>query len=38
MDFIEGSEKLSGERRFGYGIDVLRAWCAFKDTDRNMSI
>jgi isoleucyl-tRNA synthetase len=37
-DFLEGSAKMDGERKFGYGIDVMRAWCATKDTDRNMHI
>lgn len=37
-DFIEGSVKRGGERKFGYGIDVMRAWIAFKDTDKNMMV
>lgn len=37
-DFIEGTVKSSGERKFGYGIDVMRAWCASKDTDKYMFI
>lgn len=36
IDFIEGSIKMSGDRKFGYGIDVMRAWAAFKDTDKTM--
>jgi hypothetical protein len=37
-DFLEGSVKMSGERKFGYGIDVMRAWCATKDTDKNIEV
>ena len=37
-DFLEGSAKLDGSRKFGYGVDVLRAWSAFKDTDKNMHV
>jgi isoleucyl-tRNA synthetase len=37
-DFLEGSIKMDGSRKFGYGIDVMRAWCATKDTDKNMHI
>jgi isoleucyl-tRNA synthetase len=37
-DFLEGSVKMDGERKFGYGVDVMRAWCATKDTDKNMHI
>ena len=29
---------MDGTRKFGYGIDVLRAWCAYKDTDKNMLV
>ena len=27
---------MSGDRKFGFGIDVMRAWAAFKDTDKTM--
>lgn len=37
-DFIEGSTKQDGSRRFGYGIDVMRAWVATKDTDKKMLV
>lgn len=30
--------KLTGERKYGYGLDVIRSWAAFKDTDKNMII
>jgi isoleucyl-tRNA synthetase len=38
VDFIEGSIKMGGDRKFGYGVDVMRAWAAFKDTDKNMIV
>jgi len=38
LDFLEGSLKQSGERKFGYGVDVMRAWIATKDTDKNIHI
>lgn len=38
IDMIEGSVKLSGDRQYGYGVDVMRAWAATKDTDKNMVI
>jgi isoleucyl-tRNA synthetase len=38
VDFIEGSVKMSGERKYGYGVDVMRAWAATKDTDKSMLI
>lgn len=37
-DLIEGTVKLDGTRKFGYGIDVIRAWCTFKDCDKNMFV
>ncbi|CDW87946.1 isoleucyl-trna synthetase [Stylonychia lemnae] len=37
-DLIEGSIKLDGTRKYGYGIDVIRAWCAFKDSDKNLLV
>lgn len=37
-DLIEGTAKLDGQRKFGYGVDVVRAWCAFKDTDKNIFV
>lgn len=38
LDLIEGSIKSDGNRKYGYGLDVLRAWCAFKDSDRNIFV
>lgn len=37
-DLIDGTLKLDGTRKFGYGIDVVRAWCAYKDTDKNVFV
>lgn len=37
-DLIEGTLKLDGTRKFGYGVDVVRAWCAYKDTDKNLFV
>lgn len=37
-DLIEGSAKLDGERKFGYGVDVLRAWVAYKDSDKTIGV
>jgi isoleucyl-tRNA synthetase len=37
-DFIEGSVKSKGDRRYGYGVDVMRAWAASKDTDKNIHV
>ena len=34
-DFIDGTEKLDSQRKFGFGVDVLRAWAISKDSDRN---
>jgi isoleucyl-tRNA synthetase len=34
IDFIEGSVKLTGERKFGYGVDTMRAWLTYKDCDK----
>lgn len=30
--------KANGERKYGYGVDVLRAWCAIKDTDKHIHV
>ena len=38
VDIIEGTLKHDGTRKFGYGVDVLRAWCAFKDCDKNLLV
>jgi len=38
LDLIEGTLKQDGTRKFGYGIDVLRAWCALKDSDKNLFV
>jgi len=35
VDFIEGTEKMDGERKYGFGVDVCRAWCVTKDSDKN---
>jgi len=32
---VEGSIKLSGERKYGYGSDAMRAWAISKDGDTN---
>lgn len=37
-DLMDGSIKADGERKFGYGLDAMRVWCATKDTDRNIFI
>lgn len=37
-DLIEGTIKLDGTRKFGYGVDVVRAWSACKDTDKNIFV
>jgi valyl-tRNA synthetase len=37
-DLIEGSIKSNGERKFGFGVDVLRAWSVLKDTDKTMFV
>jgi isoleucyl-tRNA synthetase len=37
-DIIEGTQKLSGERDFGFGADVLRLWATINDTDRIFTI
>jgi isoleucyl-tRNA synthetase len=29
---------MDGERKYGYGVDVLRAWAAFKDSDKNTQV
>jgi hypothetical protein len=29
---------MDGTRKYGYGIDVIRAWCALKDSDKNLLI
>eukprot|EP00826_Nyctotherus_ovalis_P036206 TRINITY_DN3194_c0_g3_i1.p1 TRINITY_DN3194_c0_g3~~TRINITY_DN3194_c0_g3_i1.p1 ORF type:complete len:674 (-),score=197.08 TRINITY_DN3194_c0_g3_i1:140-2140(-) len=38
LDIIEGSVKMDGERRYGLGTDVLRAWAAVNDTDSNIAL
>jgi hypothetical protein len=35
QDFIEGTEKMDGERKYGFGVDVMRTWSVGKDTDKN---
>lgn len=37
-DLIDGSIKLDGTRKFGYGIDVMRAWSAYKDSDKTLYV
>ena len=34
-DLIEGTIKLDGSRKHGYGLDTLRAWAIVKDSDTN---
>ena len=38
LDIIEGTEKLSGQREYGFGADALRLWVAFHDSDEILSI
>lgn len=38
QDLVEGTEKLSGLRSHGYGLDVLRLWTAKNDTDSNLFV
>lgn len=37
-DLIYGSHKLDGERKFGYGIDVMRMWAATNDSDCDFKV
>ena len=37
-DLIAGSVKLSGDRKHGYGTDVLRLWAAINDSDKNLKL
>jgi isoleucyl-tRNA synthetase len=37
-DLILGTPKLDGSRKFGYGLDTLRAWAISKDTDKNLFV
>jgi len=37
-DLLEGTVKLDGSRKFGYGADVMRLWAAKNDTDKNLEI
>lgn len=37
-DIIEGTKKLSGEREYGFGVDVLRLWSAIMDSDKALTI
>ena len=37
-DIIEGTEKLEGEREYGFGADVLRLWCATNDSDKILTL
>jgi len=34
-NFIDGSEKMDGERHYGYGVDVMRAWAVLNESDKN---
>ncbi len=29
---------MDGARKYGYGVDVVRAWSAFKDSDKNLFV
>ena len=37
-DLIYGTQKLDGQRKFGYGTDVLRLWAAMHDDDKNKMV
>ena len=37
-DLIYGSEKIDGNRKFGYGTDVMRLWTASLDGDKNHNV
>jgi isoleucyl-tRNA synthetase len=30
--------KSDGTRKFGYGVDVMRAWAVYKDSDKSMYV
>lgn len=32
-DLIQGSVKMDGERKHGFGLDVMRAWAVTQDSD-----
>jgi isoleucyl-tRNA synthetase len=34
-DLINGTVKLDGERKHGFGLDTLRAWAIVNDKDTN---
>lgn len=34
-DLIEGTIKLDGQRKHGYGLDTIRAWAVTNDSDKN---
>ena len=34
-DLIEGTVKMDGNRKFGYGLDTMRAWSIIQDSDTN---
>ncbi|CAI2363933.1 unnamed protein product [Moneuplotes crassus] len=38
LDIIEGTEKLSGKREYGFGADVLRLWCMENNTDEVLTL
>jgi len=38
QDIVEGTVKLNGERKFGYGAEVFRLWAAKNDTDKDIQV
>lgn len=37
-DLIDGTVKMSGERKHGFGIDTMRVWAIFNDQDKAFQI
>jgi len=37
-DLIYGSLKLDGTRKFGFGTDAIRLWCAHNDGDKDFIV
>ena len=37
-DIIDGTEKLKGEREFGFGADILRLWSCTNDSDKILTL
>ena len=38
LDLIEGTVKMSGERKHGFGIDTMRVWAISNDQDKPFQI